>query len=80
MYNKNNVKRLKEIIGEMNLNDRIYINSINLTKKGIDVLRRYIKSGVLVPEREEVEELYKNVEAVMSGDVILPQMTYVKEA
>ena len=64
----------------MNLGDMIYINSINLTKKGIDVLREYIKSGVLVPEREEVEELYKNVEAVMSGDVILPQMTYIKEA
>ncbi len=44
------------------------------------MLREYIKSGVLVPEREEVEELYKNVEAVMSGDVILPQMTYIKEA
>ncbi len=80
MYNKNNVKRLEESIGEMNLGDMIYINSINLTKKGIDVLREYIKSGVLVPEREEVEELYKNVEAVMSGDVILPQMTYIKEA
>ena len=79
MYNKNNVKRLEESIGEMNLGDMIYINSINLTKKGIDVLREYIKSGVLVPEREEVEELYKNVEAVMSGDVILPQMTYIKE-
>ena len=64
----------------MNLGDRIYVNSINLTKKGINVLRGYIKSGVLVPEREEVEDLYKNVEAVMSGDVILPQMTYIKEA
>ena len=63
----------------MEIGSTIYINSINMSLKGIDALREFIKSGVLEPIRAEVEKTYKDVEAVMSGNVIIPQMEYIKK-
>ena len=78
-YNQNNVKKLEKTIEGMKAGENICINAVNLNAKGIELLRNYVKSGVLIPDREEVEMLYKDVEAVMRGDVVFPQMTYIRQ-
>lgn len=54
----------------------VYINSIGLTVNAIQYVRKCVKAGALVPCRDEVEAVYKDVEGVMKGDVILPQVSY----
>lgn len=78
-YNRNNVKNLKKTIKAMESGETIFINAVNLTANGIELLRNYVKSGVLVPDREEAEARYKDVEAVMNGNVVFPQMIYTKQ-
>ena len=55
-----------------------YINSIGLSIRGIDTLRIMVKNRVLIPEIEEVKKVYKDIDGVMSGAVIFPQMIYRK--
>ena len=54
----------------------VYINSIGITVNAIQYVRKCVKAGALVPCKDEVEKLYKDVEGVMKGDVILPQVCY----
>ena len=54
----------------------VYINIINLTGNAVEYVRKCVKVGALVPCKDEVEALYKDVEGVMKGDVILPQVSY----
>lgn len=79
MNNIGNVRSFRKQVREMEIGSTIYINSINMSLKGIDALREFIKAGVLEPIRAEVEKTYKDVEAVMSGNVIIPQMEYIKK-
>lgn len=53
-----------------------YINTIGLTVNAIQYVRKCVNAGALVPCRDEVEKIYKDVEGVMEGDVILPQVCY----
>ena len=78
-YNKNNVKKLEKTIKEAKAGEEIYINAVNITANGIELVRNYVKSGVLVPDKKEVEVGYKDVEAGMRGDVVLPQMIYIRK-
>lgn len=78
-YNRYDIQNIRRTIKAMETGETIFINAVNLTANGIELLRSYVKSGVLVPDRKEVEIMYKDVEAVMSGDVVFPQMTYIKQ-
>ena len=78
-YNRYDIKNLKKTIKAMKAGETIFINAVNLTANGIELLRNYVKSGVLIPDREEAEMQYKDVEAVMCGNVVFPQMTYIKQ-
>lgn len=78
-YSRYDIRNLKKNIKAMEAGETIFINAVNLTANGIELLRSYVKSGVLVPDRKEAEALYKDVEAVMRGDVIFPQMIYIKK-
>lgn len=79
MYNANNIRTLKKVVKEMKQGEKLYINSIGLTVNAIDQLRDYIKENILSPEKSDVEQLYNDTQAVMSGKTILPQMTYIKQ-
>lgn len=79
MYNVNNIRTLKKVVREMKKGEKIYINAIGLSLNAVDQLREYIKDNTLAPIREEVESVYNDVNYVMSGDVIFPQMTYIRQ-
>ena len=70
----------KKSIQALKPGEQVYINSINLTVKQIDVLRQFIKSQVLTPDISEVEKMIvpDSIEKVMTGDMICPQMNYTK--
>lgn len=78
-YNRYDIRNLKKTIKTMEVGETIFINAVNLTANGIELLRSYVKSGVLVPDRKEAEARYKDVEAVMNGNVVFPQMIYTKQ-
>lgn len=72
------MRNFEQTINKMKPGEKVYINSIGLTVKNIESLRNMIKSNVLIPVKSEVEAVYKDVESVMNGDVIFPQMDYIK--
>ena len=72
------MRNFEQTINEMKPGETVYINSIGLTFKNIESLSNMIKSNVLIPVKSEVETVYKDVESVMNGDVIFPQMNYIK--
>ena len=57
----------------------VCINAINLSVATIEYMRKCIKCGALVPNEAvyAIEKIYKDVESVRKGDVILPQMYYL---
>lgn len=79
MYNANNIRTLRKIVKEMKQGEKLYINSIGLTNNAIEQLRKYVKDNVLLPDKSEVEQIYSDIQAVMSGKTILPQMTYIRQ-
>lgn len=72
-----NVRSLRKLVNEGESGEMFYMNAIGCSIAMIEQLREYIQSGKVEPLKGEVEKVYNNVEAVMSGDVIFPQMTYV---
>ncbi len=74
-----NVRSFRKEVREMASGQRFYLNAISVSVAVVEQLRQYIKDGVVEPVREEVEKCYKDVEAVMSGKVIFPQMEYIKK-
>jgi len=73
-----NYKTLIKEVSTLRPGEIIYINSIGLSIRGIETVRLMVKNGVLIPEIEEVKKVYKDIEAVMTGAVIFPQMIYRK--
>lgn len=73
------IRSFRKEVREMASGQRFYLNTINVSVAVVDQLRQCIKDGVVEPVREEVEKCYKDVEAVMSGKVIFPQMEYIKK-
>lgn len=79
-YSAVNMRELKKAVEvEMSVGDTLFVNVLGLTEKAFNLLKTYIMTGRITPVREEVERMYKDVEAVMDGYVVMPQMTYVKE-
>lgn len=74
-----NYRTLKKSIIEMNAGEKVYINSIGLSLNAINTLRTLICDGIITPDIEEVKKTYKDVENVMNGKVILPQMDYIRK-
>lgn len=74
-----NVRSFRKAVREMESGHRFYVNVIGASIGIAGQLRQYIKDGIVEPVREEVEKSYKDVEAVMSGRVIFPQMDYIKK-
>lgn len=73
-----NYKTLRNTVLKLPKGDSIYINAINLSENGIDTLKTLVKKGEIMPLKGEVQKIYKDVESVMKGDTILPQMMYVR--
>lgn len=66
--------KFTKTINKMKAGEKIYINAICLNSECIDDLRSFIQSGTLQPI--EPQRFYNDVESVMNGKVILPQMEY----
>lgn len=79
-YKAVNMRELKKCVEkEMNVGDSLFVSVLGLSDKAFTLLKSYIITGRLVPVREEVEKLYKDVESVMNGYVVLPQVSYIKK-
>ena len=79
MYNANNTRTLRKVVKEMKKDETIYNNAIFHTTNASEQHRNYIKENILLPDESEVEQLYSDIQAVMSGKTILPQMTYIRQ-
>lgn len=73
-----NYRTVIKEVNSLRPSERIYINAIGLSLKGVDTVIKMVKNGVLIPNIEEVKRTYKDIDAVMSGEVVIPQMTYIK--
>ena len=74
-----NVRSFINEVMEMESGQIFYLNAINVSVAVVEKLREFIDIGTVEPIREEAEKYYKDVESVMSGKVILPQMEYIKK-
>lgn len=77
-YKRGTKRQLINLVMYMDIDNNAYINAINLTESAFNALRAMIKEGILEPDKDMVRETYKDVDAVMCGDVIIPQMAYTK--
>lgn len=74
-----NIRSFRKAVREMESGQIFYLNAINVSFAVVEQLREFIDIGIVEPIREEAEKYYKDVESVMSGKVILPQMEYIKK-
>ena len=75
-----NVNGFRRVIRHIEPGTTVFIDAINLTPRCIDQLRECIKDGTLIPDISEVEKMIvpDSVDKVMSGEIICPQMDYIK--
>ena len=73
-----NYRTLIKEVNSLRPSECIYMNAINFSINSIETVRKMVKNGVLIPDIEEVKKAYKDVDAVMTGKVVFPQMTYIK--
>lgn len=74
-----NIRELKKAIEKMKSGERIYINAIGISLNAVEYLKKCVKENILSPDEEEAKIVYKNVRAIMTGETIFPQMTYIKQ-
>lgn len=77
-----NKKQFITAINQTPAHEWVYINAINLKIPAIDTLREYIRSGVLIPNLDELKKMIKPdaISKFLSGECIAPQLTYKKGA
>lgn len=74
---------LAHFVRDCKAGEEFYIGTDKYTPSAIDLLRYYIKSGVIYPSRQAVEERFwnqKDFDLVYRGDVIYPKMKYLKHS
>lgn len=69
---------IKKAIESLKKGEKIEINTLNLKAKEVRELREAIKNDIIIPDEKEIVYTYKDVESVLNGNVILPEMTYIK--
>lgn len=70
------IDQLYRKLNQLCYKSEAFINTIGCSVNCINYIRKCVRVGALVPDVKEVERMYKDVEGVMKGDVILPQMYY----
>jgi len=70
------IEHFRKKIATLGEDDRIYINTINLSNRCIAELRMYISSGVLKPDIDGFRTEFAN--DLITGFAILPQNDYTK--
>lgn len=78
---KATVRTLKKVVREMNVGETLYFNAISGTPAMIEFIRQSVTHGVLQPNPEWVDSAVQPhaVTKVLSGEVIMPQMEYIKK-
>ena len=77
-----NVRSLKKLYKEMAIGETFYFNAIAGTVGMIEYTRELVKAGKIAPVKEEVEKVIApgSIEKCYSGEIIAPQMLYIKTA
>lgn len=71
---------LSEMVKSLNIGESFYANTLGFSIKAIALLKSYIKTGVLVPDKDELNAMIKSEvqQKFIDGECIAPQMTYIK--
>ncbi len=74
------VRDLKKVVAGMKKGERVYVNALNLTEKGIECLRKMIEDDVLTVDGSELAKYIIPAARgnYRTGKSICPQMTYIK--
>ena len=74
------VNEFKKKIAEAQPGDKMYMNVINFSTGSIDLLRKFIQDGTLIPDEEELQKhiVPEALNKYRSGECIVPQMVYVR--
>lgn len=78
--NRPNVRSFAKAVREMKTGDTLYVNAISCSKATVDLLRQYIKDGILAPSEEWLQRAIKEGyrQDYITGISIAPQMDYIK--
>lgn len=73
-------KTLEKLIDKMVPGECVWVNAISLSVRSIERLRKYIKDGVIAPDEPEMCKsiVHGYEEKYRSGEIICPQMLYIK--
>lgn len=69
---------LKESIESLHQGEAILVDTTKLKFSDIHALRVAIKDKVISVDEREITYIYKNVDSVLNGNTILPEMVYIK--
>lgn len=77
-----NLRSLKKLYKELTIGETFYFNAIAGTVGMIEYIRELIKTGKIAPVKEELEKMIvpTSLEKCCRGEVVAPQMTYIKIA
>lgn len=78
---KATVRTLKKVVRELKPSETLYFNAISATPAMVDYIRACIFDGTLQPNPEWIDKMVHPscVTRVLSGEVIMPQMEYIKK-
>lgn len=69
---------LKESIESLHQGEAILVDTTKLKFSDIHALRVAIKDKVISVDEREITYIYKNVDSVLNGNTILPEMVHIK--
>lgn len=74
-----NIRSYKKMMRELAVGETFYFNAINGTVSMVEYTRELIKAGKIRPEQTELDKAVKAEyqDRFLSGESIMPQMTYV---
>lgn len=74
------MNELSETVNSLRVGESFYANAIGFGLMAIELLKVYIKLGVITPDRDELNAMIKPEaqQEFIKGNAIAPQMTYIK--
>jgi len=75
-----NTREFKNFYKSLNIGDNFYLNILGVNENVIDLLQEYIQLDKIAPLESELIKMVKkeNINKFLSGEIIAPQMTYIK--
>lgn len=74
------MSELSKTVNSLRVGESFYANAIGFGLMAIELLKGYIKLGVITPDRDELNAMIKPEaqQKFIDGECLAPQMTYIK--